>query len=311
MARWVGFGGTIVVMLGFYLVKVLCMEWIRDEYKEEGPQLNIARRLHGLDEDSNATPKLFKLLSDCKERAGLDDASLDRVEVFHSCLLDPVTAGTTWTRQGALVGMPSYMLEENIDLKQIRVKSHFNKIFKGFVIPDNLSEEDEKQLKSLLTVTPKEQNFLMSFALCKVNTLTALKDMVVPVICWPMAYFVGFNLNNKLNLFTKPRFMRVGVQSIPALLFFVMYICYVNASSLEADTDALAESCKTKEEVEVAIGYLDKVLERNRLLRRLVEGMEYYVKEDGELHPLFYEMEICSSLSSRKSYLNYLLEKFA
>ena len=93
-------------------------------------------------------------------------------------------------------------------------------------------------------------------------------------------------------------------------MFLVIYICYVNASSLEADTDALAESCKTKEEVEVAMGYLDKVLERNRVLRRLVEGMEYYVKEDGELYPLFYEMEICSSLSSRKTYLNYILEKF-
>ena len=303
------------------------MEWIRDEYKEEGPQLNLARRFHGFDEDSNATPKLFKLLSDCKERAGVDDVALDRVEVFHSALLDPVVAGSTWTKQGGLVGMPSYMLQEEINLKEIRFKTHFNKIFKGFVIPDNLSEEDELQLKKLLTVTPEEQKFLMSSSLCKVNTLTPVKDLVVATICWPMAYYVGFTLNNKLDLFNKPRFMRVGVQgaiifnfvhifntlwflALPALVFFIMYICYVNASNLEADTDALAESCKTKEEVVVALGYFDKVLERNMLLRRLVEGMEYYVKEDGELFPLFYEMEICSSLSSRQAYLNHLLEKF-
>ena len=198
------------------------MEWIRDEYKEEGPQLNLARRFHGFDEDSNATPKLFKLLSDCKERAGVDDNALDRVEVFHSGLLDPVVAGSTWTKQGGLVGIPSYMLQEEINLKEIRFKTHFNKIFKGFVIPDNLSEEDELQLKKLLTVTPEEQKFLMSSSLCKVNTLTPVKDLVVATICWPMAYFVGFTLNNKLDLFNKPRFMRVGVQG--AIIFNVVHI---------------------------------------------------------------------------------------
>merc|ERR1712098_433980 len=156
----------------------------------------------------------------------------------------------------------------------------------------------------LMTVTPEEQRFLMSFSLCKVNTLTAVKDIVIPVICWPLAYYVGFSLNNKMDLFNKPRFMRVGIQVIPAFMFLLIYICYVNASSLEADTDSLAEVCKTKEEVTVAAEYFDK------LLRRLVEGMEYYVKEDGELQPCFYEMEICSSVSSRQSFLKSLLKKF-
>ena len=99
--------------------------------------------------------------------------------------------------------------------------------------------------------------------------------------------------------------------ALSATICLFLYICYVNTSNLESDTDALAEACKTKEEVEVAIGYFEKVLERNKLLRRLLgKEMENYVQEDGELVPLFYELDYFSSLSSRQFYLNHLLQKF-
>lgn len=311
MAKYVGFGGTLVIMTGFYCFKLLFLVLMRDEYKEEGPQVRLGKKLQGIEEDSNATPKLMKLFSDCKERAGIDDDRLDQIEIFHSSLLDPVVAGTTYTKQGALVGLPSHMLEEEVAWRKMRVKTHFNKFFKGFVIPNDISQEDEEELKRLLLATPEEQKFLMSFSLCKVNTWTAIKDTALPVIFWPLVYFTGFNINNKLNLFTKPRFMRVGIQAVSATICLVLYICYVNMSSLESDTDALAEACKTKDEVEVAIGYFEKVLERNKLLRRLLgKEMENYVQEDGELVPLFYELDYFSRLSSRLYFLKHLLQKF-
>ena len=59
------------------------------------------------------------------------------------------------------------------------------------------------------------------------------------------------------------------------------------------------------------MGYYEKVVERNKVLRRLVgEGMEYYIQENGELVPLFYEVEEFSSLGSRIEFLKHLLEKF-
>ena len=88
------------------------------------------------------------------------------------------------------------------------------------------------------------------------------------------------------------------------------YIFYINMSSLEADTDAMTKVCRTQEEVGVALGYFEKVLERNKLVRRLVgEGMEYYVQDSGELEPLFYQVEEHSCLAARIHFLNHLLER--
>ena len=95
-----------------------------------------------------------------------------------------------------------------------------------------------------------------------------------------------------------------------ASLTLCSYIFYMNMSSLEADTDAMTKVCRTKEEVQVALGYFEKVLERNKLVRRLVgEGMEYYVQDSGEPEPLFYQVEDFSSLAARIYFLNHLLEK--
>ena len=81
--------------------------------------------------------------------------------------MDPVVAGCTRTRQGGIVGMPRYMVEEDIDWRNLRFKTHYNKIFKGFKIPENISLEDQQELRRLLTVTPEEQQFLMSSSLAQ------------------------------------------------------------------------------------------------------------------------------------------------
>ena len=126
-----------------------------------------------------------------------------------------MVGGCTHTRQGGMVGLPRYMLEEDtVDWRNMRVKTHYNKMFKGFNIPNDISLEDKHELERLLAVTPEERKFLMSFCLCKVHSWTAVKDIAVPTLTWMFAYFSGFQVNNKFRLFEKPRFIRVGVQGI-------------------------------------------------------------------------------------------------
>ena len=83
MATWVGFGGALGIITGFWCFKILFMEWIRDEYMEDGPQISLRARAEGYGEEVTRTPQLLKLLSDCQERSGLDDANIDSVDVFH------------------------------------------------------------------------------------------------------------------------------------------------------------------------------------------------------------------------------------
>jgi len=310
MAKYVGFGGFCCVFTGFWCFKVVFMEWMRDEYKEEGPQISMRARIAGCEEEvAERSPQLLKLVSDCQDRAGVEDASIEHLDVFYSCLMDPMVAGTTNTRQGGLVGLPRYMLEENFDWKKIRLKTNFNKMFKGFKIPENISQEDQQELKKWLSVSEQEKQFLMSFCLAKASSWFAVMTMVVPSIFWAFHYAMAYRVNNKMRLLERNRFIRLAIQGMLAIFSISMYICYFNMSNLEADTDAMTFICTTREEVEVALGYFEKVLERNKVLRKLVgEGMEYYVQESGELVPFFYDMEVCASLATRIKFLKQLLD---
>eukprot|EP00092_Neocalanus_flemingeri_P004023 GFUD01004330.1.p1 GENE.GFUD01004330.1~~GFUD01004330.1.p1 ORF type:complete len:378 (+),score=125.49 GFUD01004330.1:39-1172(+) len=308
MATVVGLGGTCGVLTGFWCFKILIMEWMRDEYKEKGPQLSLRARLEGFEEETGRSPQLLKLLSDCQDRSGLDDANFDRVDVFYSCLLDPVLAGSTHTRQGGLVGLPRYMLEDDMNLGEVRVKTNYNKMFKGFKIPENISEEDKQEVERCMAVSTQEKQFLMSLSLTKVSSWSSIMNTAVPALVWAFHYTLAFRVNNKLGLFNKPRYIRCGLQALLACVSLCLYIVYINMSSMEGDTNAMTAVCRTREEVEVALGYYEKVVERNKMLRRLVgEGMEYYIQETGELVPLFYEIESFTSLGSRIEFLTNLI----
>ena len=126
--------------------------------------------------------------------------------------MDPVVAGCTHARQGGLVGLPRHTLEEEMDWRDVRVKTHYNKMFKGFKIPENISQEDQQELKKCLAVTPEERQFLMSFCLGKVSGWSAIITTAVPVIVWVFHYTLAFRVNSKLGLLSKPRYVRWGLQ---------------------------------------------------------------------------------------------------
>jgi len=311
MAKYVGFGGFCVVITGFYSFKIFMMEWMRDEYKEEGPQISLRARISGADDElPGRSPQLLKLMSDSQERAGVEDSDIEHLEVFFSCLMDPVVAGCTNTRQGGLVGLPRYMLEENFDMKKLRVKTNYNKMFRGFKIPENINQEDQQELERCLSLSEQEKQFIMSFCLAKASSWSALLTTAGPGLFWVFHYFLAYRVNNRWKLLETNRFIRLAIQGFFGVISLCFYIFYYNISNFEADTDALSLVCTTREEVEVALGYFDKVLERNKILRKVIgEGMEYNVQENGELVPFFYEMEIFASLAVRVKYLKHMLDQ--
>ena len=126
--------------------------------------------------------------------------------------MDPVVAGCTRTRQGGIVGMPRYMLEEDIDWRNLRFKTHYNKMFKGFKIPENISLEDQQELRRLLTVTPEEQQFLMSSSLAQASSFKVFLDVALAFLLWVYHYTFAYKMNNRLGLFDRHRIIRVGIQ---------------------------------------------------------------------------------------------------
>ena len=146
--------------------------------------------------------------------------------------MDPMVAGTTNTRQGGLVGLPRYMLEENFDWKKIRLKTNFNKMFKGFKIPENISQEDQQELKKWLSVSEQEKQFLMSFCLAKASSWFAVMTMVVPSIFWAFHYAMAYRVNNKMRLLERNRFIRLAIQGRGVISFIV--ITFISSLLLQA-----------------------------------------------------------------------------
>jgi len=309
MAQWVGFGGTVAILAGFWCFKLFMMEWVRDEYKEDGSQVNLKQKLEGFEEDTYRSPHLLKLLSDCQDRAGLDDVNISRVDVFFSNLIDPVVGGCTHTRQGGFVGVPRYITEEP-DLSRMKLKTHYNKMFNGFKLPENIDEEDRKELLKCLTLSTSEKNFLMSFCLARAGSWYAVIETIMPAIFWVFHYILAFRINSRLDLLSKPRHLRFGIQALFASFSICFYLFFVNASNHEADFHCLDQVCKTIEDYEVAIGYFEKVLDRNKVLRRVVgEGIEYYIQPSGELEPMFYEFNNIGDVHVKLKHLKDQLEK--
>ena len=126
--------------------------------------------------------------------------------------MDPVVAGCTKTRQGGLVGLPRYMVEENFDWRHLRVKTNFNRTFEGFKIPEAISQEEEQELKKYLTFSEQEKQFLMSLSLAKASSRFAIVSMAVPCVFWVFHYTMAYKVNNKLRLLEGNKLIRLAVQ---------------------------------------------------------------------------------------------------
>ena len=115
----------------------------------------------------------------CQSRARVEVDNMDRLSMFHTELMDPVSNGCLRSAQGAAIGLPQHFTNDNIDLKTLLVKTGYNRQdtpqfnvdticnfelrwFKGFKLPEDLSAEDEAELKSCLTLTKEEKEFAVS-----------------------------------------------------------------------------------------------------------------------------------------------------
>ena len=154
-----------------------------------------------------------------------------------------------------------------------------NRWFKGFRLPDSLNKEDEAELVSCLTHSQEEKEFAVSQSMARVNSWHSVYQMVVPPVLWFLSYCLGHTVNNRLDLFSKPRAFRVMSVCWIGTTTLLSYLYFINASSLETDVNSFQLVCRTPEEANAGISFYEKILRRNVLLRRLLgEQMEYYIQ---------------------------------
>jgi len=316
MAVYAGWGGTLSLFFGSWCFNILCQEVMLHSYclEEDKAKINLYSPMAS---EFPSDESVSMLGVGCQLRSGINTDDFDRLIFFKGELLDPVTNGYLSSSPGAIIGIPEYMtLDSNkgeiVDLKTLNVKTNYNSWFKGFKIPDDISPDDAKELIDSLTLTSEERNFIMSFCMAKVNSYGAVYNTFAPSIFYFFAYNFGHALNKKMNMFDKKRFIRLGLIAWAGAFHFIAYLLWLNYGNWEVDNGIYKEVCKTEKEIDVAISYFTKILQRNMLLRKVIgHDIEYYIQETGEYEPMFYQIPDCCEINCKIQILRKIKEELS
>ena len=92
---------------------------------------------------------------------------------------------------------PGYIPSGPEDLSSLLVKTGYNRWFKGFRLPANLSQEDEAELRDCLTLSKEETEFAVSLSMARVNSWYSVYGFVIPPGLWVCGYSLGHTINRQ------------------------------------------------------------------------------------------------------------------
>ena len=137
----------------------------------------------------------------------------------------------------------------------------------------------------------------------------AVVETFLPGLLLFYHYVIGVNLNEKLGLMQRPRYLRLAVQNVWLSTVFVVGLYALSEARKYFEQAAIRAVVRTPAEARAAVEYYDKCLARNRLLRRLLgPEAEYYLGEDGEVAVSFYEFNENVSYQGFRDYCQSLCE---
>jgi len=177
---------------------------------------------------------------------------------------DIFSAGTFFSRYGVIVGVPinfTYLDVDVIDKSGIRILEHS--------VPWEL--EEGKQFLKSLTLSEKAQMYAMAREIQMRQTPKYFADTFGSVAAFIVAYGVGNRLNERLNLYAKPRSVRFVLYSLLGSFALWNYIFIKDFSQLHYEKK-VDEYLINKNSVfqEGGKEFYEKILLRNRALRKLM-----------------------------------------
>jgi len=299
--------GGIVIGTVSWCWHMFLIDWVKDSYSTyENQHGRKIESLAGENKKVGALSESFqRLFTSAQSRSGLQDHTMDNIDIFYSKSLDAVSAGLARGGQGAVVGLPKHMLQDAIDLSSLRVKPGYNYFHKGYRLPSNLCQEAVEDLQRTMVLTPEEREFVMARELARVNTWAALRETVMFPFLFVAHYILANEINTRTGLIRKSRNYRWPIQVGFAAASLAALIILKNFHLLETDQEAIDAVCKTPQQAEIAMNFYQKTLNRNKVLREIL-GPDtdggYCFTPEGEYQPFFYEIPALSSLRVRRDY---------
>eukprot|EP00088_Acartia_fossae_P066790 TRINITY_DN8294_c0_g1_i2.p1 TRINITY_DN8294_c0_g1~~TRINITY_DN8294_c0_g1_i2.p1 ORF type:complete len:427 (-),score=44.72 TRINITY_DN8294_c0_g1_i2:217-1497(-) len=300
---FIGVGFFFQAMRPIQLVKRYGEKNTEGKYKVE-PQTFIEAEGYSPNFIPN-NKELVNLYSECGARAGLTVGEYEKTSVFHTYMLDPVNIGNTFFLDGLHIGVPRHMTwtsVEETDLSSISITPFYNPLFDGFKIPvDRIDPDLLQQLKESFVMSSGARKFMMSYLMSQNSRHYGQHVLIaLPGIMLILHYIFGLLMNSKQGLMEQKRFYRLGLQSLLLVICVGMALYSYNDIRSILNSNAMERVIRTPEEADDAIEFFEKCLERNRLLRKVIgKEAEYYIEEDGNIVPTFYEFSQAVNYSAQ------------
>ena len=238
-------------------------------------------------------------------RLKLSRDNYDALKMFRSNTLDFVSLGFINLRDGARIGLPtSYLCKDKKEIAEMLPESIEH--FQGITINKRQIQEKLSQTNELdafydsLNLSDDAKSFAFSLALAKSSgPMFASLDIVADLLCGVAAFTYGYIRSRTLQLNTVGRrllYTRTFI-SATALAILSRYLLY---PILEKDEDKRA--CKLGLDCcEGSIEYFNKLAERNRLLRKVIEDGDKLIDPEGN----YIRQPVYLPHTSLKFYMNY------
>lgn len=248
------------------------------------------------------------------------DDSLPLIRFFISSSMDPISLGFTDSTNGATIGVPQYFNYNTVsDLPETLYSfSRFN-LLRSFASSKNQEEEEDRRLfeevekysnpnKLPISTTLIDKNSTQGklFSKSMIMDRNAKKFAIAKQLFMADSYSVFVktgnvlislflpmmlirNLVSKKDLFKKPLTTRLRIY-LPATLLSVA-LFYFNNYAINSYYQKKSDSRAFylgRHYCEGAITYLSKTIERNKILRELIENGKRLYTEEGNTKNLFH-----------------------
>lgn len=129
-----------------------------------------------------------------------------------------------------------------------------------------------ERLKNSLILSQNAKKFAIARELHGIESDPVVAHALVPSLALSIAYTIGFGINRRLNLYARPRSLRICLYVLASLFGYGVYILGTDMGSVKKEaTGDEAVGRMGKEYAEGGVEFYEKVLGRNIALRELME----------------------------------------
>ncbi|XP_045107493.1 transmembrane protein 177-like [Portunus trituberculatus] len=222
--------------------------------------------------------KVTALVEKVMEEMEVEEEVKGQVKMYTTYGFDLFHAGSLRSANGSILGLPSSLKWDgdlDFDGSGVMVNS----------APVQWNSDAGKALKNSLILSENAKKFAIAREIAGMRTSQAVTQASIPCTGLLVAYCISLGINKRLNLYAKPRFLRLCLYSIASLFGYSAYVLVKDIDSVASDGRGDGEAAAMgRAYIEGGVEFYEKVLQRNIALRELMgdDGRKIYTAKGND-----------------------------